>query len=107
MTGKLQVSKSRGQQESFTVTADDSHTFRIRLTESGYAVVLRWKDAEGKRPERYLCYFSKAEWKKAQRDSLSAFVALVLIKLNERKASGEGDADKLDALASRVRAVGT
>lgn len=105
-SGKLQVSKARGQQESFTVTADAAHTFRIRLTESGYAVVLRWKESDGKRPERYLCYLSKTEWKKAQRGSLSAFVALVLAKLDERKATEKGDADKLDALAVRVRAVG-
>jgi hypothetical protein len=49
---------------------------------------------------------SKAEWKKAQRGNLSAFVALVLAKLNERKATEKGDAAKLNALAERVRAVG-
>lgn len=102
--GKLPVAKTRGNQESWTVAADAQTSFRIRLTESGFGVVLRWREPDGKRPERYCCYLSKSEWAKAKKGSLADFAQLVAGKIEQRKASGEADNSKLDGLLIRVRA---
>lgn len=103
--GKLPVVKTRGNRESWTVAADAQTSFRIRLTESGFAVVLRWREPDGKRPERYCCYLSKGEWAKAKKGSLSDFARLVAGKIEQRKASGEADNNKLDGLLKRVWAL--
>jgi len=102
---KLNLSPSRGKQESWTVTADEKNTFRIRLTESGYAVVLRWTETDGKRPERYCCYLSKSEWAKAKRGSLESLAALIGQKVEQRIASGDGDGQKLTQVLSRIQSL--
>lgn len=83
--GKLPVAKSRGRAESWTVAIDRQTAFRIRLTESGYAVVLRWTEENGRRPEKYCCYLSRSEWAAAKRKDLRAFAALVAEKIEPGK----------------------
>jgi hypothetical protein len=101
---KLQVAKSRGKEEAWTVRVDRLQSFRIRLTESGYAVILTWKDAKsGKWPERYCCYLSKPEWSAAKRQTLARFAALIIGKIEARKAMEGNDAAKLDVLIERIR----
>ena len=103
---KLQVTKSRGNLEAWTVKIDRLQSFRIRLTESGYAVVLTWKDSEsGKWPERYCCYLSKPEWTAAKRQPLANFAALIVGKIEQRKATEGNDAAKLDVLIERIRSL--
>jgi hypothetical protein len=102
---KLPVAKSRGKKDSWTVAVDERQSFRIRLTESGYAVVLTWKDgATGKWPERYLCYLSKREWAKAKKGNLQSFARLIAEKIEQRKIKGDADAGKLNDLLRRVNA---
>ncbi len=101
--GKLPVAKSRGNRESWTVVADAQTSFRIRLTESGFGVVLRWREPDGKRPERYCCYLSKSEWAQAKKGSLSSFAQIVADKIKQRTASAKADKGKLDDLLKRVQ----
>ncbi len=103
---KLQIAKSSGKQEAWTVKVDRQTSFRIRLTESGYAVVLTWKDSEsGKWPERYCCYLSKPEWSKAKRQTLANFAGLIVGKVEQRKATEGNDAAKLDAVIVRIQSL--
>ena len=102
--GKLQVAKSGGRQEAWTVEIDRQTKFRIRLTESGYSVILTWKDAaSGKWPERYCCYLSKPEWSQARRQTLANFAVMIVGKVEQRKATEGNDVAKLDALIARIQ----
>jgi hypothetical protein len=101
---KLRVTESRRNgQQSWSVKGASDAYFRIRIADAGYRVGLVYRDEFGKRREPYLCYLSRSEWGKAKRGSLADFVALIVEKLEQRMASGEGNTAKLDELLRRVQ----
>lgn len=101
----MQVAKTGKNQDAWTVKVDRQKAIRVRLTESGFAAVLRVKDDGGKWRDRYLCYLSKGEWNAARRKSLGMFAELLAGKVEGRIATGEGDADKLGALVGMLRTI--
>lgn len=85
--GKLQVEKSRGKDEAYTVKIGRLSRFRVRQTESGFSVIFTWKDdSSGRWIERYACYLSRPEWTQSKRKSLPDFAALVASKVDPAKA---------------------
>ena len=101
---KLEVRESRRNgQESWTVKAGGKMAFRVRLADSGFRVNLRFHDEEGKEREPYCCYLSASEWRTAKRQTLGNFAALIVGKVEARKATEGNDAAKLDALIARIQ----
>lgn len=104
-TEKLQVVKSKGKEDAYTVRIDEQNSFRVRVSDAGFMVVLTWRERPGKWPERYLCYLSKSEWQKAQRNNLEAFIAQMKMKLSERLAVESSDSDKIADLTARLHRI--
>src|SRR5262245_14931993 len=107
--GKLQAVKTRDKDaETWTIKTgqrgEKKPEFRVRLTDSGYRVMFRFHD-RGKRPERYCCYLSVAEWKEAKSRSLADFVHLVAGKVEARYASGDPAAARYQEIAPRLAAL--
>lgn len=101
---KLEIRESRRNgQESWTVKAGSRMSFRVRLADSGFRVNLRFYDEQGSEREPYCCYLSAKEWRAAKRQSLANFAALVVGKIEQRKATEGNDAAKLDALIARIQ----
>jgi len=78
-------------------------SFRVRLADSGFRVNLRFYDEQGSEREPYCCYLSAKEWRAAKRQTLANFAALVVGKVEQRKATEGNDAAKLDALIARIQ----
>ena len=101
---KLEIKESRRNgQESWTVKAGSRMSFRVRLADSGFRVNLRFYDEQGSEREPYCCYLSAKEWRAAKRQTLANFAALVVGKVEQRKATEGNDAAKLDALIDRIQ----
>jgi hypothetical protein len=84
---KLNVVKARANgAEEWTVKTgkrgSGSPDFRVRLTDSGYLVTLRFHDA-GRRPERYCRYLSAQEWREVKRKSSADFARLMASKVED------------------------
>lgn len=78
-------------------------SFRVRLADAGFRVNLRFYDEQGSEREPYCCYLSAKEWRAAKRQTLANFAALVVSKVEARKATEGNDAAKLDALIDRIQ----
>jgi hypothetical protein len=78
-------------------------SFRVRLADSGFRVNLRFYDEQGSEREPYCCYLSAKEWRAAKRQTLANFAALVVGKVEARKATEGNDAAKLDGLIARIQ----
>lgn len=109
-TGKLQVVKSRERgQETWTIKTgkrgEKKPEFRVRLTDSGYRVMLRFYSDDGRRPERYCCYLSVSEWKEAKRQDLAGFAGLIAGKVEARHAAGDLDEVRYQEIAPRLHTL--
>jgi len=103
---KLEVRESRRNgQESWTIKAGGKLSFRVRLADSGFRVNLRFHDKEGKEREPYCCYLSASEWRAAKRQTLANFAALIVGKVELRKATEGNDTVKLDALITGIQSL--
>lgn len=97
---KLPLKQSR-KGDSWTIPASSKAYFRVRLADTGYRVNLRFQDDEGTDRERYLCYLTLKEWNTAKRNTLDDFTALIVGKIEARRASP----DKIESLIAQVKAM--
>lgn len=97
---KLPLKQSR-KGDSWTIPASSKAYFRVRLADTGYRVNLRFQDDEGTDRERYLCYLTSKEWAAAKRNTLEDFTALIVGKIEARRASPE----KIESLIVQVKAM--
>lgn len=67
--------------------------------------MIRFHDDAGKRPERYLCYLSVAEWREVKRKSLADFARMIAGKVEARYAAGDLDEARHSEIAPRLRAL--
>jgi hypothetical protein len=101
--GKLKLSQSvSGARKSWTIRTglESGEALRVRRSDAGYAVSLRYRDQSDELREPYLCYLTAQEWGEARQGSLDRIVGLVGEKMRRRK-----DAPLLAELISRVEAT--
>ncbi|MEP7337192.1 MAG: hypothetical protein ABI977_05560 [Acidobacteriota bacterium] len=76
-------------------------TFRVRLSDRGYRVMLLTVE-EGRQREPYLVSLRRNEWAVIENDK-AAFVVKVREKLRQRIAkASEGEKDKIQSLLARI-----
>jgi hypothetical protein len=99
---KVKASQGKGQRSKTVKT--NGLTFRVRLSDRGYRVMLLTVEL-GRQREPYLASLRRAEWQAVEGDK-AAFVAKVKEKLHQRieKASDE-DRDKLQSLLATIEAA--
>jgi len=101
--GKLKLSQSGGEaRKSWTIRSglESGEALRVRRSDAGYAVSLRFRDGSDELREPYLCYLTASEWGEAKQGSLDQIVGLVSEKMRRRK-----DAQELAELIGRLEAV--
>lgn len=86
--GKSRLSESRaGGRKSWTIrtggVADE--VLRVRRSDAGYAVTLRYRDGSEELREPYLCYLTASEWSEARQGSLGQMARIVGEKMRRRK----------------------
>jgi hypothetical protein len=102
-TGKLRLSESGGGgRKSWTIrtSRESGEALRVRRSDAGYAVSLRFRDQSEELREPYLCYLTASEWGEARQGSLSQIVSLVGEKMRRRQLAPE-----LAELISRLEAT--
>ncbi len=92
-------------QKSWTVpasnrTAQTGSVLRVRRSDAGFVVSLRFKDESERVREPYLCYLTADEWRAARQVSLSKFVGQISRKMRQRKEAGS-----FTELISRIDAL--
>lgn len=101
---KLQIIEAKGSgQVSWTIKDGgkaSKSSFRVRVSDAGFVVLLRFQGEGGKRRERYCCYLSSIEWKAAKKGSPQDFIRLICDKIEQR----QGEPGQFDELISKVRA---
>jgi hypothetical protein len=87
--GKLKlVESSAGARKSWTIpTTPSGEALRIRRSDAGFVVSLRFRDQSDVLREPYLCYLTAAEWNAAKNVSLARFVSRIREKMRRRKAA--------------------
>lgn len=101
--GKLKLSESgAGGRKSWTIrtSRQSGEALRVRRSDAGYAVTLRFRDQSEELREPYLCYLTADEWGEARQGSLSQIVSLVGEKMRRRQLAPE-----LAELISRLEAA--
>jgi hypothetical protein len=101
--GKLKLTQSGGEaRKSWTIrtSRQSGEALRVRRSDAGYAVSLRFRDGSEELREPYLCYLTASEWGEARRGSLDQIVGLVGEKMRRRK-----DAPLLAELIRRLEAT--
>jgi hypothetical protein len=101
--GKLKLAESlAGARKSWTIptSRQSGEALRVRRSDAGYAVSLRFRDQSDELREPYLCYLTADEWGEARRGSVNQIVGLVGEKMRRRK-----DARALAELISRLEAT--
>jgi hypothetical protein len=99
---KLKLSESgSGAQKSWTIrrSRESREALRVRRSDAGFAVTLRFRDRSDELREPYLCYLTASEWGEARQGSISQIVRLVSEKMRRRK-----DAPALAELINRLEA---
>lgn len=90
-TGKLKLAESgAGGRKSWTIpTGRGSRTsgeaLRVRRSDAGFAVSLRFRDQSDALREPYLCYLTAEEWGAAKQGSLDQLVGRIGEKMRRRK----------------------
>jgi hypothetical protein len=100
--GKLKLSESGSRaQKSWTIrrSRESREALRVRRSDAGFAVTLRFRDRSDELREPYLCYLTASEWGEARQGSISQIVRLVSEKMRRRK-----DAPELAELINRLEA---
>lgn len=100
--GKLKLAESGGGgKKSWTIrtSRESGEALRVRRSDAGYAVSLRFRDQSDELREPYLCYLTASEWGEAKQGSLGQMVSLISEKMRRRK-----DAPLLVELISRLEA---
>jgi hypothetical protein len=87
--GKLKlVESSAGARKSWTIpTTPSGEALRIRRSDAGFVVSLRFRDQSDVLREPYLCYLTADEWRAAKDVSLAQFVSRISEKVRRRKAA--------------------
>jgi hypothetical protein len=101
--GKMKLSESGATgRKSWTIPTfgRSGEALRVRRSDAGYAVSLRFRDRGEEMREPYLCYLTAKEWGEARQGSLNQIVRLVGEKMRRRK-----DAPLLAELISRLEAT--
>ncbi len=101
-SGELKLSESgAGARKSWTIrtSRESGEALRVRRSDAGYAVSLRFRDQSDEMREPYLCYLTASEWGEAKQGSVNQIVRLVGEKMRRRK-----DAPLLAELISRLEA---
>lgn len=101
--GKLRLSESGGGgRKSWTIrtSRESGEALRVRRSDAGYAVSLRFRDQSEELREPYLCYLTADEWGEAKQGSLAQMASLISEKMRRRK-----DAQGLAGLISRLEAT--
>jgi hypothetical protein len=101
--GKLRLSESGGGgRKSWTIrtSRESGEALRVRRSDAGYAVSLRFRDQSEELREPYLCYLTASEWGEAKQGSLAQMAGLISEKMRRRK-----DAQGLAELISRLEAT--
>ncbi len=90
--GKLKLAESRaGARKSWTIPTcrESGEALRVRRSDAGFAVSLRFRDQSDELREPYLCYLTASEWSEARQGSIGQMARLVSEKMRKRKdASG-------------------
>jgi hypothetical protein len=98
--GKLRLAESgAGARKSWTIPTgrESGEALRVRRSDAGYAVSLRFRDRGDELREPYLCYLTAAEWSEAKQGSLDQMVRRISEKMKRRK-----EAPGLAELISRL-----
>jgi hypothetical protein len=101
--GKLKLAESGGgARKSWTIPTgrEPGEALRVRRSDAGYAVTLRFRDRGEELREPYLCYLTAVEWREAKQGSLDQMVRRISEKMRRRK-----EASGLVELISRVEAA--
>jgi hypothetical protein len=101
--GKLKLAQSgSGRRKSWTIrtSRESGEALRVRRSDAGYMVSLRYRDQSDELREPYLCYLTASEWGEARQGSVNQIARLVGEKMRRRK-----DAPELAELISRVEAT--
>jgi hypothetical protein len=86
--GKLRLAESGGgARKSWTIPTgrESGEALRVRRSDAGYAVSLRFRDQGEEWREPYLCYLTAAEWSEAKQGSLDQIVRRISEKMKRRK----------------------
>jgi hypothetical protein len=101
--GKLKLAESGGgARKSWTIPTgqESGEALRVRRSDAGYAVSLRFRDRGEELREPYLCYLTASEWSEAKQGSLDQMVRRISEKMRRRK-----EAAGLVELISRLEAA--
>jgi hypothetical protein len=87
--GKLKlVESSAGARKSWTIPSlPGGEALRIRRSDAGFVVSLRFRDRSDVLREPYLCYLTAAEWRAAKDSNLAQLVIRIGEKMRRRKAA--------------------
>jgi hypothetical protein len=86
--GKLRLAESGGgARKSWTIPTgrESGEALRVRRSDAGYAVSLRFRDRGDELREPYLCYLTAREWSEAKQGSLDQMVRRISEKMKRRK----------------------
>jgi hypothetical protein len=100
--GKLKLTQSGGEaRKSWTIrtSRQSGEAVRVRRSDAGFAVSLRFRDGSDELREPYLCYLTASEWSEARQGSIEQMARLVSEKMRRRK-----EAPELTELISRLEA---
>ena len=101
--GKLKLSESgAGRRKSWTIPTGrlSGEALRVRRSDTGFAVTLRYRDQSDELREPYLCYLTASEWGEARQWNINQIVGFLGEKMRRRK-----DAKGLAELISRLEAT--
>jgi hypothetical protein len=85
---KLRLAESGGgARKSWTIPTGrkSGEALRVRRSDAGYAVSLRFRDRGDELREPYLCYLTAAEWSEAKQGSPDQMVRRISEKMKRRK----------------------
>jgi len=100
---KLEVTKSG--RDCWTVKRGRLGVFRVRNADTGFRVLICFRDESGSRRERYCCYLSAEEWLAAKQGSLAAFARLITGKVEARYAGGDLDSIRYQEISPKLAAI--
>jgi hypothetical protein len=86
--GKLRLAESGGgARKSWTIPTgrESGEALRVRRSDAGYTVSLRFRDGRDELREPYLCYLTASEWREAKQGSLDQMVRRISEKMKRRE----------------------